>query len=174
MPLLKNPEFVQSDPESRHIRIGRVNFRSNSPVITSPTMKLAVYKGIQDGFTDDIKAIGVDLKRRPKERFGFDVVSECPTEELASLLTLGLPMQAMRSAGIELDKIELLDDPSLVSGAGEAASVEDMLAMYDTLRIVAGGLATRRQTETAPTPILMQQPAQIVVSRVLPAYAQAA
>lgn len=170
MSLIKNPEFKISARHSPDLRIARINFGSKTPVIAGTKTRMAIHEHVAQGLTDDIEAISVELKHRPYERLSFEVVSECPTEELAILLSLGLPMQAMRNAGVEIDRLVLVEEPSLVSGAGRVASVEAMLRTYDNLRLMVGGLATQGPSETSPTPL----PASVPTGILLPEFAKAA
>lgn len=176
MPLIKNPEFMASEIDSPHLKIGRITFGSKSPVIADRITRLAIYSEIQEGLIDEIASVGIELKPRPTERLTFEVVSELPDDELATLYTIGLPMQAIRNAGIPLNQLVSLEAPTLVSTNRNEDPLKNYIdtAMHAKLWSLAGGVALGNQTESAPTPLLSPVPTEIAVPEAAPAFAHAA
>lgn len=172
MSLIKNPEANTSDRDSSHLRIGRITFGTKAPVIAEVATRLAIHQNLRDGLTDDIHAVAVELKRRPRERIAFEVVSEVPDRETAALFSLGIPMRALREAGVDLEQLVHLHPPTLVSNNRR----EDPLDHEMDLGLYHDLLGSVDDLAIPPTPAIQVRPALVPVTTelVIPAFAHAA
>lgn len=154
MPLIKNPEFKPNETRSHDLRIGRVIFGTKIPILDIGTRQ-AIFSSIASSMTDEVQAVAVDLKRRPIEILTFEVVSEFPDRDVAAIFSLGLPMQAIRHAGVDFDRLVHLRHPTLVSNDRDEDPLKHHIGseLYDNLRALVGGVAIDRGGLTPPTPL---------------------
>lgn len=170
MPLIKNLEF---DPGSQHLRMGHVEFGTKSHIIT-PLTRDAVREGIKNLLHPQIASVAVEIKGRPDERLGFDVVTAAQNNWLATWFLLDLPMKAMQEAGIRLDQLQEPDQLRLASNDPEDEPFIDYvdLTVRDELWSQSDAILEtgepNREAEIAPQLDFRPVQAQVVVPRVRP------
>lgn len=170
MPLIKNPEFQRVPGRSPHLRIGRLNFISTGPVIQEVKTRLAILDLMPSGFTDEVETVGVELRPKPLERLGFEVVTESESELHAAVLSFKVPMQAMINAGVDISQLVLDEHPSLVSGAGNSTPTNSLVQVYEGLQSIAGSLLADRHNGESTNADLITLPTELAV----PSFARAA